>query len=330
MARSGPRISVMMPMYNAAAYVEAALTSVLAQGTDLEVLVVDDGSTDDSRQRVQALGDPRIRLLANRGKGIAAGLNTALAAAQGELIARCDADDTYPPQRLARQADWLAGHPEFVACCGSFAPLSPQGQMAGPLDCGPTATDITAELRQGQARTHLGTFLIRTAALRQVGGFRPYFATAEDIDLQFRLGEVGRVWYSPQVAYGYRIHSQSITHRSGTARRQFFDQVARQFLHQRQRTGQDDLQRGCPPLPPTSTANPRSAAAHLQGFALGQAWAAHRAGQRWLALGLGWQAAWHRPQAWRAWRSLAALALKPGGQLAAEREAEPAATAKAK
>lgn len=310
MASARPCISVMMPMYNAAAYVEAALTSVLAQGSNLEILVVDDGSTDNSRQRVQALADPRIRLLTNRGKGIAAGLNTALAAAQGEFIARCDADDTYPPQRLARQVAWLAAHPDFVACCGSFAPLSPQGQIVGSLDCGPTATDITAELGQGQVRTHLGTFLIRTAALRQAGGFRPYFATAEDIDLQLRLGEVGRVWYVPQVAYGYRIHGQSITHRSGTARRQFFDDVARRFQHQRQHTGQDDLQRGCPPTPPTSTANPRNAAAHLQGVTLGQAWAAHRAGRRWQALGLGWQAAWQRPQTWQVWRSLVALGVK--------------------
>ena len=95
-------VSVIVPLYNAERYVTAALSSVLSeQQVPLEVIVVNDGSTDSSLERVKAIADSRLRLIDSPTKGIAAALNAGLAAACGEFLVRCDADDLYPNGRPA-------------------------------------------------------------------------------------------------------------------------------------------------------------------------------------------------------------------------------------
>src|SRR3954452_16610841 len=87
-----PLITVLIPMRNAEPYVEAAVRSVLAQeGVELEVIVIDDGSTDRSPQMVRAIGNQRVRIIPGPQRGIAAAFNAGLAAARGEMLARCDA-----------------------------------------------------------------------------------------------------------------------------------------------------------------------------------------------------------------------------------------------
>src|SRR6266446_6889759 len=109
-------VSVLMPMRNAEAFVRAALDSVLKQTlTELEGVAVNSGSTDGSVAVVKGLSDPRSRLVEGPPRGIAATLNAAIAAAQGDIVARCDADDLFPPERLERQVRWLTEHPEFGA-----------------------------------------------------------------------------------------------------------------------------------------------------------------------------------------------------------------------
>src|SRR3954464_297408 len=208
-----PQVSVIIPVRNARPYVEAAVQSVFAQaGVDLEVVVVDDGSTDGSAALVRDLADRRIRIIPGPRQGISAAMNAGLAAARAEYVCRCDADDLYPPGRLVRQAAWLAEHPDFAAVCGSFSTIAAAGWPVADLYCGAKAEEVTEELRAGKTRTHLCTYLARTEAVRKAGGFRPWFVTAEDIDLQLRLGGVGRVWYDPEKAYAYRLHDASITH----------------------------------------------------------------------------------------------------------------------
>jgi glycosyltransferase involved in cell wall biosynthesis len=303
-------------MRNAGAFVREALQSVLSQAdVDLEVVVIDDGSTDDSASIVRSLDDARVRLLPGPCRGISAALNTALAAARGEIITRCDADDRYPPGRLAWQARWLAERPEFAAVCGRFATVDDDGERITELECeGPSgngAAEITSELLDGHTRTHLCTFAIRADALRLLGGFREYFVTAEDIDLQMRLAHVGRVWFEPRCWYEYRLHRASITHSQSSFRRRFFEELARNFSVQRLQGGQDDLERGQPPAIPDDLAEaPTHPSAQIQGMLLGQAWREHEAGDRWQAVRTGWRACWVRPANLAMWKSLVALTFK--------------------
>lgn len=306
------RVSVLMPMRNAQRYVRPALDSILSQrDVDLEVVVIDDGSTDGSPDLVRQLGDPRVRLIAGPCGGISVALNRGLEVASGEFIARCDADDLYPENRLHRQATFLTAHPEFAAVCGCYSTITSKGQRVVDLECSGTPEEVTAELRGGRTRTHLGTFLVRASAYRQIGGFRPYFVTAEDIDVQLRLGEHARVWFESAQCYVYRLHSGSITSQQSDAARVFYERTARHFQQQRRAGAGDDVQRNCPPLPPEDlVAPPSKASEQIQGMLMAASWREHRAGERRRALGTGLRAIRARPASVSAWRNLAALVLR--------------------
>ncbi len=311
-----PAISVVMPMRNAARYVVAAVRSVLDQaGVDLELVVVDDGSSDNSRPLIEALADPRIVIVEGESRGIAAAFNTGLRAARGQAIARCDADDLYEPDRLAGQWAWLRAHAEFGAVCGAFATVDARGRLVAELNCGSREEDITSELAAGRTRTHLNTYLVRAEALRALGGCRPYFESAEDIDLQLRLGTTCRVAYTPGCAYRYRLHGSSVTHTQANPRREFFERAARQFCAQRAAGGADDLDLGRPPTPPAALgAPPLSPAAQVQGMLISRAWREHGQGHLGRALRLGLRACLVRPMNLTAWRSMVALMVKrPSG-----------------
>lgn len=116
------RVTVLMTLYNKGPYVTAAIESVLAGTfTDFELLVVDDGSTDDGPTIVQRITDPRVRLLANAtNTGRAAAANRGYDAARGEYVAVLDADDLSHPARLAKQVAFLDAHPD-VGVCGTYA-----------------------------------------------------------------------------------------------------------------------------------------------------------------------------------------------------------------
>ncbi len=112
-----PAISVLMPCWNAAATVDQAVESILRQTlTDLELIAVDDGSVDSTRQRLEdwARRDDRVRLIAREHAGLVEALSAGVRACRAPLIARMDADDRSHPQRLEKQADFLERHPEIA------------------------------------------------------------------------------------------------------------------------------------------------------------------------------------------------------------------------
>jgi glycosyltransferase involved in cell wall biosynthesis len=316
-----PLVSVLMPMRNVERYVEAAVRSVLAQeSVELELIVIDDGSTDKSEAVVRGFDDRRIRLIRGPRQGIAAALNTGLEVARGCVVSECDADDLYPPDRMSWQSEWLAEHPGFAAVCAPFSTMSQDGRLVRHLDCGSVPEEVTGELRGGVLRTSFCTFGTRTEVLRQLAGFRTYFVMAEDFDLMLRMGDAHRVWYEPRANYFYRLHDSSITHSQRIALRDFYEATARQFSAQRQATGIDDLHRGCPPEPTCDRASkPHKAAAHIQGMLTGRAWREHGAGQKCRALLTGARACLARPTRLGTWRNLFLLLVKPCGRDRANR-----------
>ncbi len=308
-----PLVSVIIPMQNAESLISATLASILQEREiPLEVIVINDGSIDHSLERVKAINDSRIRVIAGPEAGIAAALNAGLAEAQGEIFMRCDADDLYPSQRIRQQVTWLSQHPEFGALCGNFSTIDVRGNLIANLTTGQVAEELTEYLRQGMTRTHFGTYAVRLGILRSLGGFRPYFRTAEDIDLKLRLGEACRVWYLPELYYYYRLHENSITHMTANTQRKFFDAIALEFQQQRLAQGNDDLQRGCAPhLPSENDALPRNVQEHIQGILIGRSWREHQAGHKLRALKIGVRSVLARPSNLAAWRSLVALGIKP-------------------
>jgi glycosyltransferase involved in cell wall biosynthesis len=315
MPTNSPRVSVIVPMRNAEAFVEATLESILIEtAVALEVVVINDGSTDRSLERVLSICDSRIRILDGPGAGISAAMNLGLATANGNIVMRCDADDLYPVNRIRDQVAWLDAHQDYVAVCGGFATLDGSGRAVATLATGESEDDITAELNSGHTRTHFCSYAVRKNTLEQAAGFRSYFETAEDIDFQLRLSNFGRVMYLPQVCYRYRLHSDSVTHTQSNEKRIFFENIAREFQRQRVLFGQDDLQRGSPPETPIAdNGKSGSAAKQIGGMLLGSAWRAHQAGNKREALVLGFRALTHMPLDVTVWRSVVALIGKSAG-----------------
>ena len=313
---ASPNVSVVIPMRNAGKYIDACLSSVLSTvDVVLDVVIVDDGSTDNGVAIARARRDPRIRIVAGPCKGIAAAMNCGLASAHGEIIMRCDADDAYPAGRIARQIALLQLNSDLIAVCGSFALIDEQGCHINDLtqSCGLEPLDIQAELLRSPARTHLCTFAVRRDALRQIGGFRTYFETAEDLDFQYRLANCGPISYVPEVFYLYRLHGQSITHLQPNSRRVFFERIASVMQQDRLKTGSDDLMRGTPPAPPSGSSwvGPAcSAGEHIQAQLIGAAWSAQQLRNYGRALSLAASALRRRPFDYLPWKALVLIAAK--------------------
>lgn len=306
-------VSILMPMRNAEKFVRDAARSVLATtSVPLELIVIDDGSTDASKSVVAGLGDSRVRLIDGPRTGIADCLNTGLRHAKGDILMRCDADDLFPAGRIEAQHRWLAEHPECAAVCGAFEMIDPDGAVvATPFSAAvENAEDIAGELKDGQLRTHLCTFAMRRSAIDAVGEFRRYFETAEDLDFAFRLGQAGSVGFLNRTFYRYRIHPTSITHIQAKARREFFERTARAFAVQRRDEGFDALMRGAPPAPPVDGGKARDAGEHLYNLETAQAWLELERGARARAVTLGLRSVARRPLRLGAWINLAKLVLK--------------------
>ena len=306
-------ISIIMPMRNAESYVREALTSLLRQpGVSLEVIVVDDGSTDRSAAIVREILDDRVKMIAGPCLGIAAALNTGLAAASGTYFCRCDADDWYPCDRLAWQLEFLRANPAYGAVCGKFVMVTASGRRVTEQTWRREASDVSDDIRAGVARTHLCTFMVRLDIVRELGAFRDYFIGTEDSDFVLRLGEVCRVWYDPRLCYLYRLHGESITHTQPTAQRKFLERTMLVFQKQRLATGADDLMRGAPPpLPTNLPQRAERTSQQIQSVLLGQAWVAHGDGEWTKALKLGLRAVASRPGSLKPWWNTVALLVKP-------------------
>jgi glycosyltransferase involved in cell wall biosynthesis len=315
--RGAPLVSILMPMRNPGRFVLPAIRSLFEQDYPaIELVVIDDGSSDGSREAVAALNEPRIRIVDGPRAGISACLNVGLAHAAGALIMRCDADDLYPPGRIAGQVDWLQRHPSHVAVCGTFSMISPEGApVASPMRLATEELlDGAERILDGRLRTHLCTFAFRSDALDRIGSFRAFFETAEDIDFALRIAEAGPVGFQPRDAYLYRLHDASITHTQASVRRRFFETTAYEMSRDRIATGSDALMRGQPPVMVAGERDRHEADGanlHMAQLLVGESWQAFKRGDRTAARRAAWRAIAARPAHWTAWKALVLVSLKP-------------------
>lgn len=209
----GPHFSVVIPAYNAGSYIQDCVSSVLAQtDPDFEVLVVDDGSIDDTAVQVRAMTDPRIRLIQRPNGGLAAARNTGIQAAQGELVAFLDADDRWCPEKLAAHRQAMDRHPEASVTYDWAAFIDAQGQPTG-LCMAQSQIKLTHEALL--LKNYLGngsTSVVRRAVLQGVGGFDETLKRLVDHELWVRLTHGGHhIQLVPAVLTEYRTHDQSFT-----------------------------------------------------------------------------------------------------------------------
>jgi len=205
-----PRVSVLMAVYNAAPYVEESLASVLGQSLcDLEVVVVDDGSTDGSAAIVERLArsDPRVRLARQENRGLPAALNAGLTHARAPFVARMDADDISLPERLARQADFLDAHLDVAVVGGAVRTF---GRARGNVWRYPVnPADVAAALLFVNPIAHPAA-MFRRAAVEALGGYDEGNRYGEDYALWAVLSAEHRLANLAEVVLRYRVHGDQM------------------------------------------------------------------------------------------------------------------------
>lgn len=205
-----PVVSVVMPVYNRVRYCAEAIDSILGQTlADFEFIIIDDGSTDGTSAFLEWYGsrDGRIRLLRNAAnRGVSTSLNLGIAEARCDLIARMDSDDVALPERLERQLAFMADHPKIVASGTALRIIDADGNFAGP----PSTVQTDPKILHSRPSLAHPTTIFRREAVLRVGGYRPAFDHAEDVDLWFRLGEIGVLGNLPEVLLHYRDHAGNV------------------------------------------------------------------------------------------------------------------------
>ena len=194
-----PLVSVIVAAYQAEAFLEDAIASILAQDyAPFEVVVCDDGSTDRTPEILAA--HPEVHRIRQANAGAAAARNAAVAASTGELLAIFDADDLWPPNRLSVQANYLLEHPEVGCVLGRQEWIDPppwltRDAVYGDLDGIPILSAM-----------------LRRSAFEALGGFDESFTHSEDMDLLFRLRENGvQIEVLPDIVMFRRYHGENLS-----------------------------------------------------------------------------------------------------------------------
>ncbi len=191
-----PRVSVVIPSYNHGSYIGRSLESVLAQShQDFEIVVVDDGSTDDSVEKIRSFDDPRVTLeVFPQNRGACVALNAAIRRAKGEFIAVLNSDDFFLPEKLALQVDCLDAHPEIGAVFARPRIVDQRDVAVHGHPMGTAFRLVTNVSRLEWLRRLLSdnvlchpTLMVRRTCYDKVGLYNPRLAQIPDLEMWIRL-----------------------------------------------------------------------------------------------------------------------------------------------
>jgi glycosyltransferase involved in cell wall biosynthesis len=214
-----------MSVFNDAERVGSAVKSVLSQTFhDIELVVVDDGSTDGSGEILEELAgsDARIRVIRQPNVGLTRALIRGCEASRGQFVARQDSDDWSHPKRIEEQLALIEADPEigFVSCATQYVgPLGEPLMVISRSADSATATRALLDSRQGPP-AH-GSVLFRRSLYDRVGGYRTQFHYAQDADLWLRMAEAARVAFLPEVRYVALREADSASGKMRPLQRQF-------------------------------------------------------------------------------------------------------------
>jgi len=234
-AAATPRVSVVIPVFNAERHVVATIASALASElADLEVLAVDDGSTDASAAQVASISDPRVRLIREAASGgPSRPRNVGIAHARAPYVAFLDADDLLKPRKLSEAVAALDAQPQAGIAFADFERIDIDGKLIGASTLAdyPVFLGLRSEPLGGQWRVirqpdfarglleenFIGTSgaVVRRSFLERIGGFDEGLKYSEDRDLWFRLAHTGDALYQNVIGHSYRVVQGSLSSRAG-------------------------------------------------------------------------------------------------------------------
>lgn len=238
-SKQTPNVCVLIPVHNGGLYLRKAIQSIVAGDfADFEILVVDDGSTDESAKIALEFPDSRVRVHCSAlNRGIASALNTGLALTEAKYIARLDSDDLAAPSRLRRQLEFLLENPS-VGLVSSWVGIF--GSKTGIRVAPRNHRDITAEMIWRNPLVHSSVMFDLDILKANKLSYRKDFEPCEDFDLWQRLSIVTEFAVIPELLTYHRVHAGQVTKESGSATREF---VCRNTIRSRHREGIRTLSR---------------------------------------------------------------------------------------
>ena len=208
-----PFVSVVLPVYNCPEYIHDAIESILQQTfVDFELIVIDDGSTDNTADIIETFTDPRIRFYSQKNQGLAATLNRGLELSRGNYIARQDQDDISLPERFAKQVEYLESHLE-CGLVGTWAEIWRGEHRTGRKHLHPSDNiTLKCELLFDNPFVH-SSVMLRKSVLEHVGGYciDPDRQPPEDYELWSRIARDYQIANIPELLLVYREIQNSMS-----------------------------------------------------------------------------------------------------------------------
>lgn len=199
-----PKVSIILPVYNAALYLREAIESLLNQTfSDFELLIYNDGSVDESDKVISTFSDPRIKYLAfEKNKGLIHVLNTGLKQASGQYIVRMDADDVCEKDRIYKQVEFMDNHREVGACGTQLKILGTQQIVARPCQ----DNELRWWIFKSSPLAHPSVIIRRSVLTDHQLVFNAEAYVAEDFDLWWRMAFFTKLANLPEALLHYRLH----------------------------------------------------------------------------------------------------------------------------
>ena len=227
-------VSVVIPVKNAAAFIREAIDSALSQGADVgEVIVVDDGSTDNTVAIVRAVGDNRVQLISNQSTGVSAARNLGARSASGRWLLFLDADDRLRAGAVTTLVTAARAAPRAVLAYGDYdlidsagRPIGRRGLLKGRQK---PSGDVLARLAAGNFIVNGGIMLVHAEAFQATGGFDETLRFCEDWHCWCRLAAIGEFQFVSALLLDYRLHTANTMNAATRSPRDFFPAVERVF-----------------------------------------------------------------------------------------------------
>jgi hypothetical protein len=223
-----------MPAYNAGAYIDEAISSILKQTFhDFEFIIINDGSSDDTASILQRYeqSDGRIRVLHQENQGMIAALNRGCRLAHGEYIARMDADDISYAHRLEKQLEYIERHPQIGILGTWICKLAENGRMIGTWCPPPNPKVLKWTHFFGVCVAH-PSVLMRRRILEELGFYRNHAVHTEDVDLWLRASAITEFGNVPELLLKYRVWEGSVSQNRRQSARESHVQLLASFIKQ--------------------------------------------------------------------------------------------------
>lgn len=200
-------ISIIMPCYNSAEFIDKSIASVLDQNyAYFELIIVNDGSTDNSLVKIRQFSDPRIIVINQKNSGVCRARNNALAQAKGDFVAFLDADDTWAPEFLSKLYQVFINKPKTVLAYCGWQNIGLPGGRGAPFIPPDYENSYKQELLFENCRWPIHAALTRRFAIEEAGGFDESLITSEDFLLWLKIGIKHSIHLVPEVLSYYHFH----------------------------------------------------------------------------------------------------------------------------